>query len=270
MVLAFGVRRQRHNGVNLGTLTPLRQVGSTRLLASDDVTPGRSLQTAATRERVLATAAALAASGGAEAVSIRAVSASTGIQAPTIYRLFGNKQGLLDAVTEHGFAAHVRSHPDLHPHADPVDDLRWGWDAHVAYALSHPHEYQMTFALPHPGSRHPAAVHAEQILAGRIHRVAEAGRLRVTERRALQLVEAGGAGTALTLLATPEESRDPGLSASAREAVIAAITTDQPQEQGDGAVAAALHLSATLHQVTVLTRRERKLLEEWLERLASA
>ncbi len=250
------------------------------------MTAARSTQKGLAHERVLAAATDLAASGGADAVSIRAVSAATGIQAPTIYRLFGNKQGLLDAVTSHGFAEHVRSHPDLHPHADPVDDLRWGWDAHVAYALSHPHEYRMTYATPHPGSRHPAALHAEEILVGRIRRVAQAGRLRVGERLALQLFEAGAAGMALTLLATPEEHREPGLSAAGREAVVAAITTDTtdttdtsdtsgPSDTSDtsgpsGPAGAARHLLATLHQVTALTTRERALLQEWLDRIARA
>ena len=73
----------------------------------------------------------------------------------------------------------------------------------------------------------------------------------------MQLVEAGGAGTALTLLAEPEESRDPGLSAAAREAVIAAITTEPP-DGSDGAPEWAgrqppVHLLATLHQVAALT-----------------
>lgn len=207
-------------------------------------------------------------------MSIRAVGAAAGIQAPTIYRLFGNKQGLLDAVSAHGFTTHVRSHADLHPHADSVDDLRWGWDAHVTYALAHPHLYRMTYVTPLPQARPPAAVRAEEILVGRIRRVAEAGRLRVTERHALQLVEAGGVGTALTLLAMPEERRDLQLSYLAREAVVAAITTDPPDdgdEPGDPAgraAAAAVHLRATLPRVSSLTRREQGLLLEWLDRIS--
>lgn len=229
----------------------------------------RSAETARIRRRVLDTAAALLASGGPDSVSIRAVSSAAGIQAPTIYRHFGNKQGLLDVVTEDGFAAYVRSHPTLHPRADPVDDLRWGWDAHVAYALDHPHEYRMTYALPHPGSPHPAAARAEEILAGRIHRIAEAGRLRVTEERALRLVEAGGAGTALIMLSIPESRADHGLSEAAREAVIATITTEPPRDREDGPAAAAVHLRATLHQVASLTSAERGLLREWLDRIAA-
>lgn len=218
---------------------------------------------------MLETAAALLAAGGPDSVSIRAVSASAGIQAPTIYRLFGNKQGLLDAVAEHGLSTHVRTHALTSTGPDPVDDLRRGWDAHVAYALTHPHLYRMTYVEHHPGSRHPAAVEAEQMLARRIHRIAEAGRLRVTEERALRLVEAGGAGTALVMLSIPESRHDHGLSEAAREAVIVTITTEPPRDREDGPAAAAVHLRATLHQVASLTSAERGLLREWLDRIAA-
>lgn len=224
-------------------------------------------RTGATRERILRTAAALAAAGGSDAVSIRAVSTATGIGAPTIYRQFGNKQGLLDAVAEQRLEAHVQQHEAGPPPADPVDDLRRGWDGHVAYALANPHLYRMTYVHPHPGERHPAAVEAEQRLVARIRRIAEAGRLTVTPERALLLVEAGGAGTALTLLSQPEGHRDTGLSDAAREAVIAAITTGAAPAADDGPGGAALHLLATMHEVTALSGRERALLQEWLERI---
>src|SRR4051794_36006940 len=53
------------------------------------------------RDRILQAAARLLAEGGREAVSTRAVSRAAGVQAPTIYRQFGDMQGLLDAVASH-------------------------------------------------------------------------------------------------------------------------------------------------------------------------
>ena len=47
----------------------------------------------------------LLAAGGRDAVSTRAVAAAAGTQAPTIYRLFGDKDGLLAAVVDFGWAA---------------------------------------------------------------------------------------------------------------------------------------------------------------------
>ncbi|MGF2047081.1 helix-turn-helix domain-containing protein, partial [Enterococcus gallinarum] len=53
------------------------------------------------RERIIAAAADLLQDGGTAAVTTRAVAERASTQAPTIYRLFGDKDGLLDAVAEH-------------------------------------------------------------------------------------------------------------------------------------------------------------------------
>ena len=48
------------------------------------------------RERIVQAALALLESGGVDAVSTRAVSAAAGVQVPTLYRQFGDMQGLLE------------------------------------------------------------------------------------------------------------------------------------------------------------------------------
>ncbi|MGI3786407.1 MAG: TetR/AcrR family transcriptional regulator, partial [Janthinobacterium lividum] len=60
-----------------------------------------------TRARVVDVAAHLLQSEGPAAVTTRAVAEGAGVQAPTIYRLFGDKDGLLEAVAEHVMAAFV-------------------------------------------------------------------------------------------------------------------------------------------------------------------
>ena len=224
----------------------------------------------APRERILAATAKLLDEGGREAVSTRAVGAAAGVQAPTIYRLFGDKQGLLDAVAAEGFAAYLNSKTGLEPTADPVRDLRAGWDLHVGFGLANPALYLLMYGEPRPGAAPPAAVAGAEILAAHIHRIAEAGRLRVSEERAASLVHAAGCGTTITLLATAPERRDPELSAMAREAVIAAITTDAPALASPGPVGAAVALRAVLPQTTALTVREQGLMREWLDRIAGS
>ena len=221
-----------------------------------------------TRERIVAAAAGLLAVGGREAVSTRAVSAAAGVQAPTIYRLFGDKQGLLEAVAAHGFTAYLNDKTDMKPSDDPVEDLRTGWDLHVGFGLANPALYSLMYGDPRPGASAPAAVAAAEVLAGHIRRIAEAGRLRVSEERAAHLVHAAGCGTTLTLIALPENRRDPALSDTAREAVIAAITTDAPGAATPGPVSAAIALRAVLPQTAALTLHERALLQEWLDRIA--
>jgi AcrR family transcriptional regulator len=221
------------------------------------------------RERILAATATLLAEGGREAVSTRAVGAAAGVQAPTIYRLFGDKQGLLDAVAAEGFAAYLSAKSAPEPGIDPVDDLRAGWDEHLQFGLANPALY-LLMCEPRPGAMPPAATAGIEILAARVHRIAEAGRLRVAEERAVQLVHAAGSGTTIALIAMPEAARVLELSDLAREAVIAAITTDTPATAPPGPVGAAVALRAVLPQTTALTEPERGLLREWLDRITDA
>ena len=83
-------------------------------------------------------------------------------------------------------------------------------------------------------------------------------------------MHASGCGTVLTLLAMPEDRRDPDLSEAAREAVIAAITSASPALEGPGPAAAAIALRAVLPDAAALSDGERHLLEEWLDRLAAS
>jgi AcrR family transcriptional regulator len=221
-----------------------------------------------TRERIVEAAAALLTEGGREAVSTRAVSAAAGVQAPTIYRIFGDKQGLLDAVAEHGFATYLLGKTASPPTDDPVQDLRRGWDLHVGFGLAHPAFYTLIYGEPRPGLESPAAREAALVLAAQVHRIAEAGRLRVSEERAAHLIHAAGSGTTLALIAIPPAQRDMELSVIARESIIAAVTTGKPPaDPGTTLVSTAVALRAALPGASALTSRERALLSEWLDRI---
>jgi AcrR family transcriptional regulator len=229
----------------------------------------RSPNADAMRERVIAAATALLADGGREAVSTRAVISAARIQAPAIYRLFGDMQGLLDAVAADGLARHLSSKLLREHTGDPVEDLRNGWDQHVKFGLSNPALYSLMYGDPRPGNKPPGPAAAEQVLAAKIHRVAEAGRLRISETLASSLLQAAGRGTTLTLIASEGSNRDMTLSAIAREAVLAAIITDQPAAHDPGPVGAAVALRAVLPQATTLTTHERALMADWLDRIAT-
>ncbi|MET7637284.1 TetR/AcrR family transcriptional regulator [Streptomyces sp. NPDC005438] len=221
------------------------------------------------RTRIIAAATELLAHHGPEGVTTRAVAAAAGVQAPAIYRLFGDKGGLLDAVAEHGLTVYLSDRRTQHPDPDPVEDLRLGWDTHIEFGLAHPALYSLMYGHPRPGVHSPAEEAAEAHLARRVHRLAASGHLRVNERLATDLVRASGRGTVLTLLAMPEEERDQGLAESAREAMINAITTEAPAWEDPSPASAATALRATLPEATALTPNERGLLAEWLDRLTS-
>ena len=226
------------------------------------------------RERMVRAAADLLAGGGREAVSTRAVSAAAGVQAPTIYRHFGDMRGLLDAAARETLAAYVRSKAARKPTADPVADLRRGWDLHVAFGLANPAAFALLYADPAAATA-PAVRDGEAILTALVARIAEAGRLRVGVPDAVRVIAAAGAGATLSLIAAPPEARDPKLSATVRDAVIAAVTVpDQSPAAAPGperVAARAVALHAVLAESPgVLSAAERHLLGEWLDRLAGA
>lgn len=222
----------------------------------------------ARRDRIVSMAAGLLDAGGREAVSTRAVCTAAGVQAPTLYRLFGDKRGLLDAVAAHGFMTYMTSETTRERDADPVENLRAGWDLHIGFGLANPFLYSLIFGDPHPGAAPPAVVASAAMLAGLVREIATAGRLRLGEKRAAELLHAASCGTTLTLIAMPADRRDLTVSHLAREVFIAAITTEAPASAAPGPASAAVALRALVPQVTALTGQERGLLLEWLDRIA--
>lgn len=239
-----------------------------------------------TRERIVRATAGLLAEGGREAVSTRAIGAAAGVQAPTIYRLFGDLRGLLDEVMSYGFASYLEAKTSRAPAADPVEDLRRGWDLHVGFGVANPALYALIYGDPKPGGTSTAATRAAEILDGLVHRVAIAGRLRVDAQRAARIIHSAGCGVTLTLIATAPEDRDPLVSEITREAVLAAVTIDDPPggpaggaaftpgetgRRAESVVTAAAALQAALQdEPAPLTAAERGLLVDWLGRLTRA
>src|SRR5438445_2948743 len=100
------------------------------------------------RARIVRAAAELLATGGRNAVTTRAVSAAAGVQPPTIYRHFGDMQGLLGVVARETLAIHVREQAIRALTSDPVEDLRRGWDLHLAFNLAHPDAFALKYNAP--------------------------------------------------------------------------------------------------------------------------
>ena len=215
------------------------------------------------RAHVVEVAAQLLRERGAGAVTIRAVAQAAGTQAPTIYRFFEDKDALLDAVAEHVFAAYVADKAMTRHSDDPVADLRTGWETHLGFGLANP-ELVSLLLDPVRASRSPAMTSGIEILRARVARVAAAGRLRVSERRAVELVHAAGTGAMIALLSTPPQERDPGLADAMYEVVTRAVlTSETPAEPVSTATEAVRRALPALHQ---LTEAERTLLAEWLTR----
>ena len=220
-----------------------------------------------TRERLVKAAADLLIEGGKEAVSTRAVASAAGVQAPTLYRLFGDKDGLLDAVAAFGFSDYLATKHAMGASDNPVDDLRRGWELHIGFGLARPAFYLLMYGEPR---KREARLTADAMLREIISRIASAGRLTVPVEQAAQFVHAAGMGVVLALIATPEEDRDLELITFSREQVIRAITTDVAPDEPTDIPSRAIALRVALEEdpPLMLSPAERVLLAEWLNRVA--
>ncbi|MBK0332847.1 TetR/AcrR family transcriptional regulator [Brachybacterium sp. MASK1Z-5] len=214
-----------------------------------------------TRERLISAAAELIAASPGEDFSLRAVCDAVGVKMPTLYHFFGSKQGLIDAVVEHGFDVYLGQKESMGSSGDPIQDIRSGWDAHVAFGLENPGFYTLMYGKVRPGYSPEAQSRPSEILRGLTARAAEHGRLAVPSDQAAAHVLVANIGVTLRqiVLAQP----DPELSAAVREGVIAAITGTA--RDSTDPVAATIEIVAAAPDV--LGEAETALLLSWLTRL---
>ncbi|GAA3625896.1 TetR/AcrR family transcriptional regulator [Nonomuraea rosea] len=202
-------------------------------------------------------------------IATRTVCEAVGVSQPVLYRLFGDKHGLLDAVADHGYeryaaikAAQERTH-------DPVADLHAGWDGHMAFAKENPALYQLMFT-PRPWSCSTARDRVMALLVAALTRCAAAGSLMVAPQTAAQLILSANVGTALDHISRPALFDDPALSNRMRDAVFSHVLTETTvQNDADPVHTAALRLHAQLDLVgtEALEPVETALLRRWLERI---
>ncbi len=225
-----------------------------------------------TRSVIIDAAAELLAQSPSGDISTRAVCEAAGVQQPVIYRLFGDKEGLLAATVDYVWDEYLGMKRQTEQSADPLEDLRSGWDSHTAFAISHPNAYRLLFGS---GAVAPAesADEAMRLLRVVLDRLAAQGRLRIDPGVAARLVMAANTGIALALILRPAQYPDLALSAMMRDIVHAAILSDAAPAADVGASdrIAAITLRNALPAVSgeLFTEREAGLLDEWLERIQS-
>ena len=223
-----------------------------------------------TRDRIVDVASQLMQQHGPSGVTTRGVAQGAGVQAPTIYRLFGNKDGLLEAVAEHVMLTFVAAKSALVEEAsasgvDPLDDLRDGWRTQIAFGVANPPVFRL-LSDPERVLGSPAAAVGRGVLEARVRRVAETGHLRVSERRAVDVIQAAGVGAINVILSTPLERRDPAFADDLFAAVLAQILTDVPVPGDSGVKATTVALRALTPRLKMLSDAERQVLDEWLDR----
>lgn len=227
-----------------------------------------------TRAKIVDVAARLLREEGPAAVTTRGVAEEAGVQAPAIYRLFGDKNGLLEAVAEHVMATYVSAKAAIVEAAaaddiDPLEDLRAGWETQIDFGVANPTLFRL-LSDPERVMHSPAARSGRHVLESRIHRVALTGRLRLSEQRCVDLIQAAGIGTIQALLSTPPKHRDRGLADAMYEAVLGQILTNAPGRSDDGPAATAVAFRAVVPRLDMLSDAERRLMAEWLDRAIEA
>jgi len=226
----------------------------------DDATARAALIQAAERQ--------LAASPDGD-IATRTVCEEVGVTQPVLYRLFGDKRGLLDAVADAGFERYARRKAKLETTDDPVADLHAGWDDHMSFAAENPALYQLMFA-PRPRSASTAHRRILELLKATLVRCAAAGALRTPPHLAAQLILAANVGAALSRIAQPALYDDPTLSHRTRDAVFAAVLTRPRASAGPDPirdVARQLRSQLSLTGTEKLEPVEAALLDRWLERM---
>ena len=233
------------------------------------------------RSRIIETAAGLLAQSADVDVSTRAVCDAAGVTAPTLYHHFGDKDGLLAAVVDFGWATFLETKlavaAVVHDHV--ADDVRAGWDNHLEFARENPSFYKLMWS-PAVAANSGAVREAYQMLHDRLELGAGRGQLRVSAETASRIVLSATTGAALSLISQPDLYGDGTFATQLREAVIAWITvpqdaaaeTHQPGRAGERTIAsAAATLSSRLAaEDTPLSGPEVGLMQQWLTTLADA
>ena len=223
------------------------------------------------RDRLLLAATQLLDEAKGAPVSTRQITERAGVQAPTLYHHFGNKQALLDAVVSHGFKRFLEERGVGEGTSDPIDAIREGWDSHVAFGLEFPSAYAHIYGNVKAGVPCGVTEDVRAHLLAALQPAADEGRLRVPAAEAAAQILAASSGITLALIQQPAEERDLGLSARMRETVLAAIAESAPPvpiEKSELNKALNTIERALDDDHTALSRGERALMRELVERLA--
>jgi len=222
------------------------------------------------RSLILTKAAELLAQSASGDVSTRAVCEAAGVTQPVLYRLFGDKDGLLAAVVDLVWDEYLTTKRAAPTDVDPLVELRAGWDTHTAFALEHPHAYRLVFGSAL--TTRPAAIaEAMGLLSAIMDRLAAQGRLLLAPADAARVVMAANSGLALGLILRPDAYPDPAVSTLVRDATLRSILVETATPAAEAAHVAARVAATTLRAhvagSSTFTPAEAGLLYEWLQRL---
>ncbi|WUI02182.1 TetR/AcrR family transcriptional regulator [Spirillospora sp. NBC_00431] len=136
----------------------------------------------AIRTTLLDAASRLLAAEGPEALALRRIAAEVGCSTTVLYRMFGGKPGLIEALYIEGFERFRQRLAAVPRRADPRGHVFELGRAYRAYALTERHYYRLMFGRPIPGFEPgeealATADSAYEVLADAVTACADAGLL---------------------------------------------------------------------------------------------
>lgn len=209
-------------------------------------------------------------------IATRAVCEAVGVTQPVLYRVFGDKRGLLDALADAGLERYAQRKAELEVSDDPSADLRRGWGDHLAFAREHAALYRLMFA-PRPWANSSARDGVTALLERTLTRCAAAGMLRVDVPVAASMLLAANVGIALDRMSAPvrhDADADADVVADAvRDAVFGAVLVESPgsgHDDVDAAPRRQLRAQLDAGGSNALLPEESALMRVWLDRLDHA
>lgn len=216
-------------------------------------------------DRIVTATVKLIAEGGIAAATVRAISEKVGASAPQIYRLFFDIHELYVQVAFVLLNEQIalEEGPD-----DPVKALYNRIETLITFGLRH---YELYLHLSKPrGPRKLTFWKAQSdVLLAKIQSVATAGRLRVDEADALDVILPLCAGF---ILSSIQRTSSPTSASWFAMQSVRPLLRNDPLEvnYADQPPALAAALAANLSQINVLTPGEQAIMKELLARVASA
>jgi AcrR family transcriptional regulator len=230
--------------------------------------------------RILEAAAELLANSADGEVSTREICEAAGVTAPTLYHYYRDKESLLRAVVDFGWATFLATKRTVaavvHPHVS--NDIRAGWHNHIEFAQKNPNFYRLMWS-PGVAPNSAALRDAHGMLYDRMKLGASRGQLRVSPAMASRIVMSATVGAALSLITQPEHYSDDSFANQLLEAVVGFVTVGEAVN-GRGHSRRATAQAPTIASVAAtlsgklesdpnsLTRAEREIMQQWLTQLA--
>lgn len=183
------------------------------------------------RERIFRAAASLVAEGGPSAASARAICSKARITAPTLYRHFGDLNGLYGELLSLMYIPEAQAHPGRE-FSDPLGMIEYMWDCCVGTAIRSPGLVDLKNQLAATGNTPPSMMQFYKRLETSFEELDRRQTLKQPPRIAAAMYWAAALGIARMIASSrhgaPECS--PVAGEALREAVLEAILRTTPEK----------------------------------------